>query len=61
MVFMKTSYDTQNCHQCCFLEYNEGWLELVFEGNFFELYLPCMYKMLVACASINKGRSLLIS
>lgn len=26
------------CHSCCFLEYKEGWLELVFGGSFCQLH-----------------------
>ena len=34
MVFMKASRGMQKCHKCRFLEYKEGWLELIFWDSF---------------------------
>ena len=39
MVFVKISHGTQKYHKCCFLEYKEGWLELIFGGSFCKLHL----------------------
>ena len=60
MVFVKTSLGTQTCHKCRFLNYNlQGMLAWV--GLWRQLLSATsswIYKMLVACASDNKGRSL---
>ena len=44
IVFMKMSHGMQKCQKCCFLEYKEGWLKLVFGGNFCQLNLDVFTK-----------------
>ena len=39
MVVVKSSNGTKKCLKCRFLEYKEGQLKLVFEGNFCQLHL----------------------
>ena len=55
MIFVKTSHGTQKCH---FLDYKKGWLELVFEKQVLSITSRYIYKMLLACASDNKGSGL---
>ena len=59
VAFVKMSHGMQKCHKCHFLEYKEGWLELVFGGNFCKQDLDVCTFVLIACASDNEGRSLL--
>jgi hypothetical protein len=61
MVFVKTSYGTQKCYKCHFLEYKEDWLELVFEIPVLPTTSGYIYKMLLVRASDNKGSGLFIS